>query len=69
LEKKPGALDHARPLADWNLPECFSVLRRRLENERAGDGDVTSFFRATCDVSLGPKERIQYERQAVYVRR
>ena len=38
LEKKPGALDHARPLADWNLPECFSVLRRRLENERAGDG-------------------------------
>jgi len=23
LEKKPGALDHARPLAGWNLPECF----------------------------------------------
>jgi hypothetical protein len=38
LEKKPGALDHARPLAGWNLPECFGVLRRRLENERAGDG-------------------------------
>jgi hypothetical protein len=38
LEKKPGALDHARPLAGWNRPECFGVLRRRLENERAGDG-------------------------------
>jgi len=38
LEKKPGALDHARPLAGWVLPECFGVLRRRLENERAGDG-------------------------------
>ena len=38
LEKKPGAFDHARPLANWNLPECFGVLRRRLENERAGDG-------------------------------
>ena len=38
LEKKPGALDHARPLANWNLPECFGMLRRRLENERAGDG-------------------------------
>jgi len=38
LEKKPGALDHARPLAGWHLPECFGVLRRRLENERAGDG-------------------------------
>ena len=38
LEKKPGALDHARPLAGWNLPECFGMLRRRLENERLGDG-------------------------------
>ena len=33
LERKPGALDHARPLAGWKLPECFSVLRRRLEHE------------------------------------
>jgi hypothetical protein len=33
LERKPGALDVARPLANWNLPECFGVLRRRLESE------------------------------------
>jgi hypothetical protein len=38
LERKPGALDHARPLAGWTLPECFGVLRRRLENERDGEG-------------------------------
>src|SRR5690606_677405 len=38
LEKKPGALDHARPLAGWHLPECFGILRRRLENERSGEG-------------------------------
>jgi transposase len=38
LERKPGALDHARPLAGWTLPESFGVLRRRLENEREGDG-------------------------------
>jgi hypothetical protein len=38
LERKPGALDHARPLAGWTLPECFGVLRRRLENEREGEG-------------------------------
>lgn len=38
LETKPGALDHARPLAGWTLPECFLLLRRRLEAERAGDG-------------------------------
>ncbi|MFC1806493.1 IS21 family transposase [Planctomycetota bacterium] len=40
LEQKPGALDHARPLEGWELPECFAVLRRRLEatEEREGDG-------------------------------
>jgi len=38
LETKPGALDHARPLMGWTLPECFALLRRRLEAERDGDG-------------------------------
>ena len=38
LERKPGALDHARPLDGWELPECFAVLRRRLEAERDGEG-------------------------------
>ena len=38
LETKPGALDHARPLAGWTLPECFALLRRRLEAEREGEG-------------------------------
>jgi hypothetical protein len=31
LEHRPGALDHARPLDGWELPECFGVLRRRLQ--------------------------------------
>lgn len=38
LERKPGALDHARPLAGRPLPECFLLLRRRLEAERDGEG-------------------------------
>jgi transposase len=38
LERKPGALDFARPLEDWQLPDCFAVLRRRLEAELAGLG-------------------------------
>ena len=38
LERKPGAFDHARPLAGWELPECFAVLRRRLENQDDGEG-------------------------------
>jgi hypothetical protein len=31
LERKPGAFDHAAPLAGWQLPDCFAALRRRLE--------------------------------------
>jgi transposase len=38
LERKPGAFDYARPLENWNLPECFGVLRRRLEGELASAG-------------------------------
>jgi transposase len=33
LERKPGALDYAKPLENWDLPECFDVLRRRQEDE------------------------------------
>lgn len=38
LERKPGAIDHALPLANWELPECFGVLRRRLNNDQGGEG-------------------------------
>ena len=34
LERKPGALDHARPLEDWYLPECFNTYRKCLETHR-----------------------------------
>jgi len=33
LERKPGAFDYAKPLENWPLPDCFSVLRRRQEGE------------------------------------
>ena len=38
LERKPGALEHARPLCGWQLPECFEVLKRRLEDEQEAEG-------------------------------
>jgi transposase len=41
LERKPGALDHARPLEGWDLPDCFGVLRRRLTDEEDREGDGT----------------------------
>jgi transposase len=31
LERKPFALGSARPLVGWKLPDCFLVLRKRLE--------------------------------------
>ena len=33
LLRKPGSLDHARPLQNLKLPECFNELRRRLESQ------------------------------------
>ncbi len=38
LERKPGSIDYARPLADWQLPECFGTLRRRVERAPNGLG-------------------------------
>ena len=38
LERKPGALDFAKPLQQWNLPDCFGVLRRRLTSDLEDDG-------------------------------
>ncbi|MDP9340624.1 MAG: hypothetical protein M3Q23_00655 [Actinomycetota bacterium] len=38
LERKPGALDVARPLQDWELPGCFGLLRRRLESDLGSVG-------------------------------
>jgi len=34
LERKPGALDHARPLENLHLPECFNIYRKLLETHR-----------------------------------
>jgi transposase len=44
LEGKPGALDHARPLEDWNLPECFTLLRRRMEGKEKFHGEGAREF-------------------------
>jgi len=31
IEQKPNALDQAAPLVDWELPQCFAIIRRLLE--------------------------------------
>jgi hypothetical protein len=44
LERKPGALGHALPLADLKLPTCFETLHRRLTAEEQKQGDGTREF-------------------------
>jgi transposase len=44
LERKPGALDHARPLEGLCLPGCFAILRRRLEAD-LGSGGTREFIK------------------------
>ena len=38
LERKPGGFDYAKPLENWDLPECWPLLRRRLEAHDAKHG-------------------------------
>jgi len=55
LERKPGSLDHARPLVDWNLPEEFAALRRRLEAQRPdGTREYIRVLLLLRDYPLGP---------------
>jgi transposase len=44
LERKPGAFDAAKPLANWKLPDCFSLLRKRFEAEM-GYGATKEFIK------------------------
>jgi transposase len=55
LERKPGALDFARPLEHWHLPGCFAVLRRRLEGElgHKGTREYIKVLRLLEHASLG----------------
>ncbi len=46
LERKPYSLDHARPFEDWSLPECFQILRDRLEAQQE-DG-TREYIRILC---------------------
>ena len=45
LERKPGGFDFARPLANWDLPECFGLLRRRLETDDPTGHGTKAFIR------------------------
>ena len=45
LERKPGALDFARPMEGWELPPCFDLLRRRLEADMEESEGVREYIK------------------------
>ena len=57
LERKPGALDHAKPLKDWKLPECFGLLRDRLEREGQARG-TREFIRVLRLLEKHPLQKV-----------
>ena len=61
LERKPGSLDYALPMAELHLPECFATLRRRLaaEEHQAGEGD-REFIRVLRLLEDYPMDRLKH---------
>jgi transposase len=58
LEHKPGALDHARPLADWRLPEPFLLLRKKLEEQARAEG-TRDFIRVLRLLEKHPVAKVE----------
>jgi transposase len=56
LERKPGSLDHARPLEQWRLPEELLGLRRRLEAQR--DDGTREYIRVLMLLRKYPMARL-----------
>ncbi len=57
LERKPGALDYAEPLAEWELPECFHMLRGRLERQGRVQG-VKEYIQVLRLMEKHPLDRV-----------
>ena len=61
LERKPGSIDHARPLADLDLPECFDTLRRRLVMEEHKEGaGIREFIRVLRLLEDHPMAKLRW---------
>jgi hypothetical protein len=60
LERKPGALEHARPLMNLELPVCFDTLKRRLVAAEVKPGDgLREFIRVLRLLEDHPLARLK----------
>ncbi len=67
LERKPGALDFARPLCGLELPSSFGVLRRRLERDLGHSGTREYIRCLRLLEKASPKELEQAVEQALQI--
>jgi transposase len=58
LERKPGGFDFARPLEGWGLPDCFGVLRRRLEAADPTGHGTRAFIRVLRLLETSPLPQV-----------
>ena len=59
LEHKTGALDQARPLVGWDLPEEFSTLRRLLE-ARLGKAGKREYVQVLRLLESFPRDQVRH---------
>lgn len=59
LHKKPGALDHAPVLRDWQLPSVFAQLRVALEEQLGSCVGTRHYIRVLQLLATHPVEQIE----------
>jgi transposase len=59
LERRPAALDHAPVLRDWQLPECFQLVRQVLEQRHGPSAGARHYVRVLQLLAEHPLERVQ----------
>jgi hypothetical protein len=59
LERKPGALDHAPVMRDWQLPDSFKQLRERLEKRYGQEAGTRQYSAVLSLMQQHPLKRVQ----------
>jgi transposase len=59
LDRKPGALDHAPVLRDWQLPACFAAFRAALEREHGATAGGRRYARVLQLLVEHPLARVR----------
>jgi len=59
LGRKPAALDHAKVMRDWHLPESFTQLRQTLEQRHGATAGARQYIRVLQLLAEHPLPRVQ----------